>query len=88
MPDYVIIGGGVYGCATAWHLAKAGASVTEPNTHPNIDRQLCGEILSLAEGRAKVELALAKGKQAHDKRQSIKERDWKRDKARLMRDRG
>lgn len=39
-------------------------------------------------GRAKVELALAKGKQAHDKRQSIKERDWKRDKARLMRERG
>jgi len=37
-------------------------------------------------GRAKVELALAKGKQAHDKRQSIKERDWKRDKARLMRE--
>jgi SsrA-binding protein len=41
-----------------------------------------------SKGRAKVELALAKGKQAHDKRQSIKERDWKRDKARLMRDRG
>jgi SsrA-binding protein len=39
-------------------------------------------------GRAKVELALAKGKQTHDKRQSIKDRDWKRDKARLMRDRG
>ncbi|XUU59927.1 SsrA-binding protein SmpB [Erythrobacter sp. HA6-11] len=39
-------------------------------------------------GRAKVELALAKGKQAHDKRQSIKERDWKRDKARLMREKG
>ena len=39
-------------------------------------------------GRAKVELALAKGKKAHDKRESIKERDWKRDKARLMRDRG
>jgi len=39
-------------------------------------------------GRAKVELALAKGKQTHDKRQTIKERDWKRDKARLMRDRG
>ena len=37
-------------------------------------------------GRAKVELALAKGKQAHDKRASIKERDWKRDKARIMRD--
>ena len=40
-----------------------------------------------ATGRAKVELALAKGKQAHDKRQTIKERDWKRDKARLMRER-
>jgi len=37
-------------------------------------------------GRAKVELALAKGKQAHDKRASIKERDWKRDKARIMKD--
>ena len=40
------------------------------------------------QGRAKVELALAKGKQAHDKRQSTKERDWKRDKARLMREKG
>jgi SsrA-binding protein len=39
-------------------------------------------------GRAKVELALAKGKQTHDKRASVKERDWKRDKARLMRERG
>ena len=39
-------------------------------------------------GRAKVELALAKGKQTHDKRQTIKERDWQRDKARLLRDRG
>jgi SsrA-binding protein len=39
-------------------------------------------------GRAKVELALAKGKQTHDKRQAIKDRDWQRDKARLMRDRG
>ncbi len=39
-------------------------------------------------GRAKVELALAKGKQAHDKRASVKDRDWKRDKARLMRERG
>jgi len=39
-------------------------------------------------GRAKVELALAKGKQAHDKRATIKDRDWKRDKARLMREKG
>ncbi|RIV89136.1 SsrA-binding protein SmpB [Aurantiacibacter zhengii] len=39
-------------------------------------------------GRAKVELALAKGKQAHDKRATIKDRDWQRDKARLMREKG
>jgi SsrA-binding protein len=36
-------------------------------------------------GRAKVELALAKGKKAHDKRETIKERDWKREQSRLMR---
>ena len=35
-------------------------------------------------GRAKIEIALATGKQAHDKRQSIKERDWQRQRARLL----
>ncbi len=39
-------------------------------------------------GRAKVELALAKGKKAHDKRDSIKERAWKREAAHLLKDRG
>ncbi len=39
-------------------------------------------------GIAKVDLGLARGKQHHDKRADIKERDWKRDKARLMRDKG
>ncbi|HAX91548.1 MAG TPA: SsrA-binding protein [Rhodospirillaceae bacterium] len=38
-------------------------------------------------GIAKVELGLAKGKQQADKRQAIKDRDWKRDKARVMRER-
>ena len=37
-------------------------------------------------GRAKVELALAKGKNAADKRQTVKERDWKRDQARILRE--
>jgi len=37
-------------------------------------------------GRAKVELALAHGKQRHDKRHATKERDWKMQKARLLRD--
>ncbi len=35
-------------------------------------------------GRAKVEIGLAKGKQAHDKRAVQKERDWQRQKARLL----
>ena len=39
-------------------------------------------------GRAKVELGLGKGKQLHDKRETAKQRDWQRDKARLMRDKG
>ncbi len=39
-------------------------------------------------GRAKVELALAKGKKAHDKRETIKARDWKREQGRIMRDKG
>ena len=37
-------------------------------------------------GRAKVELALAKGKNTADKRQTIKDRDWKREQSRIMRD--
>ena len=39
-------------------------------------------------GRAKVELALAKGKHLHDKRETEKKRSWERDRARLMRERG
>ncbi len=36
-------------------------------------------------GRAKAEIGLAKGKKQHDKRADSKDRDWKRDKARLLR---
>ena len=39
-------------------------------------------------GRAKVEIALAKGKKLHDKRETEKARDWKREQGRLLRDRG
>jgi SsrA-binding protein len=39
-------------------------------------------------GRAKCEIGLAKGKKAPDKRETEKKRDWQRDKARIMRDRG
>ena len=43
------------------------------------------ELYFNARGRAKLELALAKGKKVADKRDAIKTRDWQRDKARLMR---
>ena len=39
-------------------------------------------------GRAKVELALARGKKVYDKRDTVKERDWKREQQRLLRNRG
>ena len=39
-------------------------------------------------GRAKVEIALARGKKLHDKRQTEKARDWNREKGRLLRDKG
>ena len=39
-------------------------------------------------GFAKVSLALGKGRKSYDKRAAIKDRDWKRDKARMMRARG
>jgi SsrA-binding protein len=39
-------------------------------------------------GRAKVEIALARGKKLHDKRETLKKRSWERDRARLMRQKG
>ena len=39
-------------------------------------------------GRAKLQIGLAKGKKQHDKRADVKEKDWAREKGRIMRDRG
>jgi len=39
-------------------------------------------------GRAKLAVGLAKGKKQHDKRADIKDREWKREKGRLLRQRG
>ncbi len=39
-------------------------------------------------GIAKLQLAAAKGKKLHDKRADVKKRDWNREKARILRDRG
>lgn len=38
-----------------------------------------------AKGLAKIEIALAKGKKEYDKRETIKERDWNRQKSRVLR---
>jgi SsrA-binding protein len=35
-------------------------------------------------GKAKLKIGVAKGKKSHDKRASVKERDWKRDQARIL----
>jgi SsrA-binding protein len=39
-------------------------------------------------GRAKVEIAVARGKKIHDKRETSKTRDWNREKSRLLREKG
>ena len=39
-------------------------------------------------GRAKIEIALGRGKKLHDKRETAKKRDWARQKSRLMREKG
>jgi SsrA-binding protein len=39
-------------------------------------------------GRAKIEISVARGKKLHDKRETEKQRDWNREKSRLLRDKG
>ena len=39
-------------------------------------------------GRAKIEVALARGKKLHDKRETEKKRSWAREKGRLLRAKG
>lgn len=41
--------------------------------------------LHYTRGRVKVQIGLAKGKKQHDKRQTEKQRDWEREKGRIMR---
>lgn len=46
------------------------------------------ELYFNARGLAKVKLVLAEGKKLHDKREDVAKRDWQRQKARLMREKG
>ena len=43
--------------------------------------------LHYSKGRVKLDMGLAKGKKQHDKRQTEKERDWNRERQRLLRNR-
>lgn len=45
-------------------------------------------LLYWKKGRCKVELGLARGKKEHDKREASKDRDWQRQKQRLMQNKG
>ncbi len=40
--------------------------------------------MHFSKGRVKLQLGLARGKKQHDKRESIKDRDWQREQARIM----
>ncbi|MEW9898301.1 SsrA-binding protein SmpB [Chitinivorax sp. PXF-14] len=44
--------------------------------------------LHFSKGRIKAEIGLAKGKKQHDKREAEKDREWQREKARLIRNKG
>ena len=57
-------------------IARDGATIVPLQIHFN------------DKGIAKVVLGVAEGRKKHDKRNAIAERDWARDKARLMRNRG
>ena len=64
------------------------SSLIQRQTHSCQRRQLRSLIPTAAYwkgNKVKLELALAKGKQSHDKRQASKDRDWQREKERTMR---
>jgi SsrA-binding protein len=61
-------------------IKKLGGKILEKG------RSLIPTKMYFKEGRVKVELALARGKKLHDKRQTIKEQDTKREMARAVRD--
>jgi SsrA-binding protein len=55
-----------------------------------VERKGCTAVplaLFWIKNKVKVEIAIARGKQLHDKRATEKDRDWQRDKARILRDR-
>lgn len=80
------------------HISPTATRVRKLLLHRNQIDKLMGAVdrkgytivpLSIywSHGRVKIEIGLAKGKGEHDKRATEKDRDWKRDKQRLMKHR-
>ena len=73
--------------------AGTTVSAAPPPASPNPLTALCQTLRTeqdrglSAWRRAKLDIGLARGKKEHDKRATEKDRDWQRDKARLMRTR-
>ena len=67
-------------------VAAAEARETPQTITLSIDA--AGKLYWNDKGMAKLEVSVAKGKKAHDKREVAAERDWKREQGRLLRDRG
>jgi SsrA-binding protein len=79
----------------AWLLGAHIAPLTTASTHIHPDPTRTRKLLlhrheldrligAVERGRAKLEIGLAKGKKQHDKRATEKDRDWKRQKARIL----
>jgi len=82
-----------YGHAAGDEALKVFAQTLETHRRENdrlvglVDRKgytLVALTAYWSRGRAKMKLGIARGKKAHDKRATIKERDWKRDQARML----
>ena len=94
-----LIGAHVSALATAsTHVTPDPTRTRKLLMHADEIRRLLGKIqqrgfalipldLHYAKGRIKVEIALARGKEKHDKREADREREWQREKQRVLRSR-
>ncbi|MEO8718649.1 MAG: SsrA-binding protein SmpB [Burkholderiales bacterium] len=94
-----LIGGNITPLATvSTHYVPDAARTRKLLLHAEEIRRLIGKVqqrgyalipldLHFAKGRIKLEIGLARGKQKHDKRAAEREKQWQRDKQKLLRSR-
>jgi tmRNA-binding protein len=68
-------------------LGPIGATVSRTPARTGSGRTLVPLAMYWKNGRAKLEVGLARGKKDHDKRADTKDREWQREKARVMKGR-